>query len=142
MGKIYSCYNIAFRVPTKCERASSCKMYFWVFVVNTQVSNCLSQSNPLCRWKSEDYKLLAFLRRRLRVSCPETPVCSRRRLWSGTGDSGPSLRGRFSSGVARPRYGGGDSGRKLLQKLVSGPETPALATDPGDSGLWTPETPA
>jgi hypothetical protein len=124
------------------ERASSSKMYFWVFVVNTQVSNLLSQSNFHYRWKSEDCLLLAFLRRRLRVSCPETPVYTRRILWSGSGDSGLSLRGRFSSGVARPRYGGGDSGRKLWQKLVSGPETPALATNPEDSGLWTPETPA
>jgi hypothetical protein len=117
-------------------------MYFWVFVVNTQVSNLLSQSNLLCRWKSEDYLLLAFLRRRLRVSCPETPVFTRRRLWSGTGDSGLSLRGRFSTGVARPKYGGGDLGRKLWLELVSRPENPVLETNPGDSGLWTPETPA
>jgi hypothetical protein len=73
---------------------------------------------------------------------PETPVFTHRNLWSGSGDSGLRLRGRFSSGVARPRYGGGDFGRKLRRKFVSGPETPVLATDPGDSGLCTPETPA
>jgi hypothetical protein len=112
------------------ERAFSCKIYFWVFVVNTQVSNLLSQSNLHCRWKSEDYLLLAFLRRRLRVSCPETPVCTRRRLWSGTRDSGLSLRGRFPAGVARPRYGGRDSGRRLRAETLAGARLP-----PGDSGL-------
>jgi hypothetical protein len=99
------------------ERASSSKMYFWVFVVNTQVSNPVSQFNLHYRWKSEDHLLLAFLPWRLRVSFPETPVFTRRSLWSGSGDSGLSLWGRFSPSVARPRYGGGDSGRKLLRSV-------------------------
>jgi hypothetical protein len=102
----------------------------------------LSQSNLHCRWKSKDSCCSHF--------CAGDSGSPARRLQCfhtgdfrpGTGDSGPRLWGPFSSGVTHPRYGGGDFARKLWQELVSSPETPALATNPGDSGLWTPETPA
>jgi hypothetical protein len=103
----------------------------------------LSQSNLHCRWKSEDYMLLAFLRRRLWVSCPETPVFTHRRLWVRDRRLRPKSPGIFFVGCHSPQIWG----RRLCPESLAGarlrPETPALgdlarrlrSLDPEDSGL-------
>jgi hypothetical protein len=70
--------------------------------------------------------LLAFLRRRLRVSCPETPVFTHRRLWVRDRRLQPKSLGLFFIGCRSPQIWG----RRLCPESLAG-----ACLWPGDSGL-------